>query len=49
MSVSTNTNFGKLRSSSGTVAYYRPNQIIWRPANPLVLRAGVNLIIPVSG
>jgi hypothetical protein len=49
MSVPTNTNFGKLRSSSGTVAYYRPNQIIWRPAKPLVLPAGVNLIIPVSG
>jgi hypothetical protein len=49
MSVPTNTNFGRLRSSSGTVAYYRPNQIIWRPANPLALPAGANLVIPVSG
>ena len=49
MSVPTGTNFGKLRSSSGTVAYYRPNQVIWRPAKPLVLNAGANLVIPVSG
>ena len=49
MSVPTNTILASLRSSSGTVAYYKPNQVIWRPAKPLVLSTGVNLVIPVSG
>ena len=49
MTVPTGTSLGKLRSSSGTVAYYRPNQIIWRPVKPLVLSAGANLVIPVTG
>ena len=49
MTVPTGTTLGALRSSSGTVSYYRPNQIIWRPAKPLVLSAGVNLVIPVFG
>jgi hypothetical protein len=49
ISVPTNTSFGRLRSSSGIVTYYRRNQIIWRPAKPLALKAGMMLIIPVSG
>ncbi len=49
MTVPTGTGLGKLRSSSGTVAYYKPNQIIWRPVKPLALSAGANLVIPVSG
>ena len=49
MSVPTDTNFGRLRSSSGTVAPYRRNQIIWRPSTPLSLAAGARLVIPVSG
>ncbi|MET0197557.1 MAG: hypothetical protein ABW364_10015, partial [Rhodococcus fascians] len=49
MSVPTNTSFGRLRSSSGTVTYYRRNQILWRPAKPLALKAGRMLTIPVCG
>jgi hypothetical protein len=49
MTIPPETALGKLRSSSGTVAYYRPNQLIWRPAKPLVLSAGANLVIPVFG
>ena len=49
MSVPTDTNLGKLRSSSGTVKPYRRNQIIWRPAKPFSLAAGAKLVIPVSG
>ena len=49
MTVPTGTWLGKLRSSSGTVSYYRPDQIIWRPAKPLVLSAGAKLVIPVTG
>jgi hypothetical protein len=49
MTVPTGTVLGKLRSSSGTVAYYKPNQIIWRPVKPIALSAGANLVIPVSG
>ena len=43
------TGLGKLRSSSGTVAYYKPNQIIWRPAKPITVSAGAKLVIPVFG
>ena len=49
MTVPTGTSLGKLRSSSGTVAYYKPNQIIWRPVKPLAVSAGATLVIPVSG
>jgi hypothetical protein len=49
MTVPTGTWLGKLRSSSGTVAYYRPDQIIWRPAKPVAVTAGANLVIPVTG
>ena len=49
MTVPPGTSLGKLRSSSGTVAYYRPNQIIWRPAKPIAVSAGANLVIPVTG
>ena len=49
MTVPPGTGLGKLRSSSGTVAYYKPNQIIWRPANPIAVSAGANLVIPVFG
>jgi hypothetical protein len=49
MTVPPGTGLGKLRSSSGTVAYYKPNQIIWRPAKPITVSAGAKLVIPVFG
>ena len=49
MTVPTGTWLGKLRSSSGTVSYYRPDQIIWRPAAPIAVSAGATLVIPVTG
>ncbi|MBC7764340.1 hypothetical protein H7Y29_01365 [Microbacteriaceae bacterium] len=37
------------RSSSGTVAAYKPGQIIWKPAAPINVVAGSKLGIPVVG
>lgn len=49
MTIPTGATVGTIRSSSGTVEYYKPGQIIWRPASPLKVTAGARLGIPVVG
>lgn len=38
-----------LRTSSGTVAYYKPGQIIWRPNTPYAIAVGANFSLPITG
>lgn len=49
MTIPDGANVGTIRSSSGTVQYYKPGQIIWRPASPIKVTAGARLGIPVVG
>lgn len=49
MTIPAGANVGAIRSTSGTVQYYKPGQIIWRPAAPLKVTAGAKLGIPVVG
>lgn len=49
MTIPTGANVGTIRSSSGTVKYYKPGQVIWQPASPIRVVAGSKLSIPVVG
>lgn len=38
-----------LRTSSGTVSYYKSGQIIWRPTKPYTIAAGAKFNLPIAG
>lgn len=49
LTIPTGATVSSPRSSSGTVSAYKTGQIIWRPAKPIVVKAGARLSIPVTG